>query len=51
MKTATTFLIDIQKYKDRKMTKTELRERWKGHRWSSDELRAWAAWQWKDVVK
>ena len=49
MKTATTFLLDIQKYKDRKMTKAEITKRWKGQQWSNPELRAWALWNWREA--
>jgi len=33
------------------MTKAELTARWKGQQWSTQGLRDWAAWQWKENVK
>lgn len=50
-KTATDLLIDLQRYRDRKMTDTEIKERWRGMQWSNAELTAWARWQFRENVK
>lgn len=48
-KTATDLLIDLQRYRDRKMTDTEIKERWRGHKWSTQGLTEWGRWVWKDA--
>lgn len=50
-KTATDLLIDTTRYKEGRMTKTEIQKRWQGMQWSTKGLRDWAAWVWKDGVK
>ena len=51
MKTATDYLTDLLRYKDSKMTKTELNERWKVHRWSTEGLADWARFYWLENVR
>ena len=48
-KTATDLLIDLQRYRDRKISKEEITERWRGMQWSNPELREWALWQWRNA--
>jgi len=50
-KTATDLLNDLERYRQKRMSKAELTERWKGMQWCNSEMRLWAAWQWKEVVK
>jgi hypothetical protein len=52
-KNATTFLCAIIRYKEATMNKqaikAEIRKEWRGFKWSSDEMRQWALWQWADA--
>ena len=48
-KNATDLLIDLDRYKEGRMTKTEITKRWTGHSWSNLELRAWALWNWREA--
>lgn len=48
-KTATDLLIYITRYKEGRMTKTEIQKRWHGMPWSNAELRAWALWCWREA--
>lgn len=48
-KTATDLLIDITRYKEGRMTKTEIQRRWTGMQWSNAELRTWALWNWREA--
>lgn len=51
MMTATNFLIDLMKHKRGDgQSKAALLAKWRGHKWSSDEMRQWAKWQWNEMV-
>ena len=50
-KTATDLLIDLDRYRMNKMGEDELKAKWGGQQWSTQGLRDWAAWQWKEGVK
>ena len=50
-KTATDLLNDLERYRTNRMSKAEITAKWKGHQWSTQGLRDWAAWQWKENVK
>lgn len=50
-KTATDLLNDLERYRTNRMSKAEIQKRWTRHSWSNAELRAWAAWNWKESVK
>ena len=50
-KTATDLLVDIIRHTEGRMSKNEITERWRGHRWSSKELTEWARWQFRENVK
>jgi len=50
-KNATDFLLDINKHKAGHMKKAEFLERWKGHTWSSQGMRDWANWLFRENVR
>jgi len=50
-KTATDLLCDLIRYKDGRMTREQIAARWKGQQWSTQGLRDWARWVWKESVK
>ena len=50
-KNPTEFLIDIHRYKEAQMSKAEITAKWSGMQWCNPEMRAWAKWNWKEVVK
>jgi len=49
--TATDFMVDLIRHTEGRMTKVEITKRWKGQQWSNPELRAWALWNYREVVK
>lgn len=49
--TATDFLTDLMRHKHGSINKAELLKKWQKHIWSNAEMRRWANWQWKDVMK
>jgi hypothetical protein len=49
--TATDFMTDLIAYKLSKVKdKAALLAKWRKHEWSSDAMRQWANWQWKEFV-
>jgi hypothetical protein len=48
--TATDFLTDLMRCKNGGISKAELLKKWQKHQWSSDEMRHWANWQWKEMI-
>ena len=48
--TATDFLTDLMRYKQGGKNKAELLIKWQKHKWSNDEMRHWANWQWKEMI-
>ena len=49
--TATDFMTDLIRYKQGGIKdKAALLTKWRKHEWSSDAMRQWANWQWKDMV-
>jgi hypothetical protein len=49
--TATDYLVDLIRYKQSKVKdKAALLAKWRKHEWSSETMRQWANWQWKDMV-
>jgi hypothetical protein len=49
--TATDFLIDIIRHTEGRMGKAELKEKWTGHKWSTQGLTEWARWIFRENVK
>ncbi len=51
MMTATDYMSDLIRYKHGvDKDKAALLAKWRKHEWSSEEMRQWANWQWKDMV-
>ena len=49
-KTATDFLNDLERYRQKRMSKAELQKNWRGHDWQTDGMKAWARWNWRNSV-
>jgi hypothetical protein len=48
---ATDYLVDLLRYSmSSKKDKKALFNKWRGHKWSSDGMRRWALWQWREMV-
>jgi hypothetical protein len=44
-------MTDLIRYKQSAIKdRTALLAKWRNHKWSSDAMRQWANWQWKDMV-
>ena len=50
-KTATDFLNDLERYRQKRMTKAEITENWRGHDWKTDGMKVWARFYWLENVK
>jgi hypothetical protein len=49
--TATDFMTDLIRHKQSaNKDKAALLTKWRKHEWSSDAMRQWANWQWKEFV-
>lgn len=51
MMTATEYMTDLIRYNGSAVKdKAALLAKWRKHEWSSDTMRQWANWQWKEFV-
>jgi len=51
MRTATDLMTDLARIQATPSLKGKIAAKWAGHKWSSDEMTAWARWAWQQGVR